>query len=959
MFEPFDLSVLLGPENRVWVSAVSNAGAVHGVPRGGGAVPSLGELQDLADDFLDAIATAAPQPGLDLGRALKEILFGEPEILGLFHHTRGVAADHGRQLLVRVLAAPRELTAVPWELTLDPDEGIHQYLTLAPYAHLVRAARSRTYPVRTDPLAPPLNLLVILSSPLVADEDLTFDLFEEKRNLLNELRPLEDARLLNIDVEEHPTLENLQRKIGGRRDGYHLVHYLGHALPTALLLEDRYGRSRSVEPEVMNALLRLCPNLRLVLFAGCETARAPDLDVVTTDGAVADWRIRLSTADRCVRDSCPVVIGMQAVLPFRTEWLFTRFFYQAITAGYSIAEAARLARVAIRRDDYVGGDRLDWAVPSLVVAGGFPGPLVEAGAATQPPIARVPREELKLGLVELDLDFFSRLIPLRLAVDVLTGETPDRLLVVTGPKGVGKTSLIDRVLEDIGDRVDFVLYANAREILASDFPDDIVMALSSWVAELLDRRDDRRRRPAEGWDGSAWWSRLAQELAGRRFVIVIDGIDELPNDPELGAALSALVNRRSRCRIALVGGELPPNLLDAEASERAAHVRLTPFTWDEVWRWIRRNHPVLTRYGKAGLAAYYPRLGAHLDLWAQLAEQVSVPQAPASLDDVVDHLGPPRAPTPAPTPADLTLPRSKRPLRVAVAGPFVRDPALFAVALTDWAANYQVGGRALVPGEETSSSLAVLLAVDTPFGDGGASEAELTAWIDGVVAQKPDIVVLDYGADEIGDAHLVAVRDAARESLVIAAAGNTGARLAYPARAEEVLAIGALDQSSEIAVYSSREPRRRKPELFAPGTLGGTPLQRWLGQGESPDGTPMQGTSMAAYQAAAAAIVVWATNPERDPGWVRAVLQETATELPSKYKRFRPRALDVRAALDRAREDLVVDTLGLLGRSSLAELLAGVGLLGTLTDAALDRLVARGRVIRTRTGSTERYEAAA
>jgi hypothetical protein len=48
----------------------------------------------------------------------------------------------------------------------------------------------------------------VLSSPIISErgDDFTFDLFEEKRNLLAELQPLEDAGLLNIDVEEHPTL---------------------------------------------------------------------------------------------------------------------------------------------------------------------------------------------------------------------------------------------------------------------------------------------------------------------------------------------------------------------------------------------------------------------------------------------------------------------------------------------------------------------------------------------------------------------------------------------------------------------------------------------------------------------------------------------------------------------------------------------------------------------------------
>ena len=98
-------------------------------------------------------------------------------------------------------------------------------------------------------------------------------------------------------------------------------------------------------------LLQQLPDLRLAVFAGCETARAPaGIDEST-------WPGQMSTADYCVRDACPMVIGMQAVLPFGTERLFTRVFYQAVTGGQTVAEAARLARLAIADDEHAGGRR--------------------------------------------------------------------------------------------------------------------------------------------------------------------------------------------------------------------------------------------------------------------------------------------------------------------------------------------------------------------------------------------------------------------------------------------------------------------------------------------------------------------------------------------------------------------------------------------------------------------------
>ena len=112
------------------------------------------------------------------------------------------------------------------------------------------------------------------------------------------------------------------------------------------------------------------------------------------------------------------------------------------------------------------------------------------------------------------------------------------------------------------------------------------------------------------------------------------------------------------------------------------------------------------------------------------------------------------------------------------------------------------------------------------------------------------------------------------------------------------------------------------------------------------DGSPARGTFFAAILVAADAVLVWATQPKRDPKWARTVLSETATELPSRYKPFRLRAINVPAALNRAREDLVTETLREWGRLALPELLAGVGLPALFTDGALKRLVDRGAVRR-------------
>lgn len=553
-FELFDLTVYLGPKMVPWVSAVSRLGHVHGIPRRDPKLPSIDDMLDSVYDFVDAVRFAEREPDPQLAHALGQLVFGEPAVLELFQATRGAAADRGHELLVRILASPH-LAVLPWELLPDPADGSsavdRRFLALAPDATVVRLARGRTYPVRNDPVDPPLNLLVVLSSPIgrdPADDSLAFDIYEEKRSLLAELAPLVDDGLLTVDVEEQPTLENLRRKIGQHRRGYHLFHYLGHAEPDRLILEDEQGRRDDQSGTRFTQILRLCPDLRLAVFAGCETARAPWDPVASDPTAIEEWRTIFSLADRCVQDSCPMVVGMQAVLPFRTERLFTRFFYQSIASGYSVASAVRLARSAARGDRHVGGDLLDWSVPVLFVGGSEPGPLLDR-AAVGPKPAVPPRHLLRLGLRQRERQFFARDVALRQAIDVLSGEARERILIVTGPSGVGKTFLIDRALEELAGPIS-ILYVKfealmpgldaeslqldshgsiARSVsaLRNVKPDAVLEKLCVLVARLLARGDRPARERDQGSSAGDWWPLLVEDLAAQRFVLVIDNLDLL------------------------------------------------------------------------------------------------------------------------------------------------------------------------------------------------------------------------------------------------------------------------------------------------------------------------------------------------------------------------------------------------------------------------------------------------
>lgn len=947
-FEPFDLSVLYaGNPAGIWLSASSRLGAVNAVPRRD---PILFPLQDLADDakwFRSAIGEgrSVPDQGAQFGGLMRNLVFGVDEISSLFRRTRGAAYAASRPLLVRLLAAPEPVAALPWELLLDPEDP-RTPLIFAPDVHFTRAARHRRYPLRLDLVTPPLHVLLVLSNPnpsQVGEDDAPFDHYEEGRALLAELQDLVDRGIMLVDVEDRPSIENLRRRIGARERGYHVVHYLGHARPDALKLEDRAGMPSWITSEKFNGLLRVNPDLRLVFFAGCRTASL----TASSDG---DFTSQLSIADRCVRDACQTVLGMQAVLPFRAEQVITRFFYQALCTGASVVRALSLARAATRDDEMLGRDLLNWAVPSLV-AGQVPGRIVSPQPQTGPPLASRPRQraQLKLDLTEPDREFFARFAQLRETLTVLCRLGPNRVVWVTGPPASGKSRLLARALNELDASIDAVLYVRATRLADAEGP---AAALCSLVNELLQKaeRQGVERRP--GWTPAEWWDRLIEELIDTPFVMAIDDLDlvDSPAATALGAVIDRLVARVSKARVALASTEILEGFLSAGTRLLVSPVHVLTLEPGEVIQWLLRNRPTLATalagMTKSDQSLIHNRLGFKLHLWARLAEEYDrqlVKDLTTAVELVASAEAAATPPTPPPTvappsPTETEPPATRGPIRVAIAGPYTRGrQQQFADGIGALALQHGAGTR-VVPGNapDAGTAVAQLLPVDSPFTEvGTASDADMVAWLEALLEKRPDIVLLDYGADSPNAAQERALRALANAgSLLVAAGGNSG-QPEYPAWHSFVLAVGALAENGRPATYSKFFADVGKPNLYALGTVAGTPLEDILAlPGKA------VGTSIAALNVVAAATIVWGLDRTLTAKHVRRLLDVTARQdaRPGGLKQL---AND--AALNAVRARLVMRALlsGPLDEQGIA---AASGLGPDVTDPLLKSMIDNGTV---------------
>lgn len=139
------------------------------------------------------------------------------------------------------------------------------------------------------------------------------------------------------------------------------------------------------------------------------------------------------------------------------------------------------------------------------------------------------------------------------------------------------------------------------------------------------------------------------------------------------------------------------------------------------------------------------------------------------------------------------------------------------------------------------------------------------------VDRGADVVLLSLG-DPIYSLHMKEAVEYAekRGVVVVAATGNRGARVEYPAAFPTVLAVGAVDGADRWLYYSNHG---QEVDVVAPGTRVYTTA---LGGGY---GFARDGTSLAAPQVAAVAAMLKALHPQWTPRQIRNQIRLTADDV--------------------------------------------------------------------------------
>jgi hypothetical protein len=234
-------------------------------------------------------------------------------------------------------------------------------------------------------------------------------------------------------------------------------------------------------------------------------------------------------------------------------------------------------------DARIGVPVLDWSVPVLFVGADEPVALLPPAPQGQPRPDR-SAVELTLGLVQSSERFLARDLALRQVVEVLSGKARERVIIVTGPAGTGKTMLIDRALDELRGSVDLILFVHMRRLmpevhkacagLGRDAVPDVGALLAiepdSTLRRMCELADELLRRAGrtppvrdQRWTLRDWWERLVGDVVQLRCVVAVDDLGQLDQLQAVllrGAAAAWMAGR-----IAMRRGGTPVEVISADA----------------------------------------------------------------------------------------------------------------------------------------------------------------------------------------------------------------------------------------------------------------------------------------------------------------------------------------------------------------------------------------------------------
>jgi len=251
---------------------------------------------------------------------------------------------------LRIDPAAAELHALPWELLQEGPATLSAQADI-PFSRYLPIALPWGGPV----VERPIRVLVVISNPgdLETKYDLaSIDVALERENLESAFATVGPDELQADFLDAPVTPERLEQAL---RDGYHVLHFLGHGAfsarrgQAALYVQDEAGHAhRLLDDELVSILARQGVQPRLVLLVACQSATRSTADAF------------LGLGPKLVSAGVPAVVAMQDVVTVKTAHKFSATFYQRLLEHGQVDLAVNEARSTL-----LTAGRPDAAVPVL------------------------------------------------------------------------------------------------------------------------------------------------------------------------------------------------------------------------------------------------------------------------------------------------------------------------------------------------------------------------------------------------------------------------------------------------------------------------------------------------------------------------------------------------------------------------------------------------------------------
>lgn len=277
----------------------------------------------------------------EVGQTLFDALF-EGDVFRMWdrcmEHVRTNQVDG---LRLRLFIRESHLAALPWELLYHKDVG---FLATDGNQALCRYYHGTEW--YTMPAQVRLRVLLVIASP--RDKPVPSAAIE---HLIGTVVALEENPEVDVEVKvlQNKPLADIQAQV---RQGYHVLHFLGHGSNSELYFTDENQDSEPIDAEAFAQLLQGRNKLRLVVLNACSSGQDVEGGLFSGVGpALVEKRV-------------PAVIAMQYgfVLADTAGW-FSEQFYRFLAQGEPVDVAVNEARKYLLVEH--SADDREWSAPVL------------------------------------------------------------------------------------------------------------------------------------------------------------------------------------------------------------------------------------------------------------------------------------------------------------------------------------------------------------------------------------------------------------------------------------------------------------------------------------------------------------------------------------------------------------------------------------------------------------------